>query len=963
MATPAVDSSSDHFLQLSSLPVVDLRLFSQSELTSLSLCSDPCFDFRRSDDVVDPKIDRSIFNESAGSRKQTYSRLRLARRPSDSSSAPGPRRRRPPGLLPDDDAAERRSNDHIVFFLRKLFAPSGDGIPEPTPPPSAGTRKANSDRSFAVYDNGSEILNRNGVVVDVPVATGRCEDPFAAEVRRRTEGLRTKEELIGFLEGFEGQWGSNRRKKRFVDAGVFCDVLPKGWRIMLSLKRRGGRAWLICRKYISPNGQQFESFKEVSSYLLSLFGPEGSSLERSAHIDKSSQLPTQSTAGLTFKDDIAKDAPVSYSVIPISSSAPMFSVSTKHENQVVLFNAEIQVKTQQWNTLECDKCKLTFNDKDLYVEHLSFHRKKPRKFELSKSISDGVIIRDGKYECQFCHKTFDERRRYNGHVGIHVKYYGKTLEALPDDTAERENNDKSSSALTPSASSEVDASISVEKDKMPDDTTEQENNDKSSSPLTPSASSEVDASVNIEKDKMPETSTATFNNELNSGSTYSKQPMDTAIVDSPKCSALEINQEMSSSKSVDEHELTNGSLLDPVKNSNAKMPETSTATFNDEIRSGSIYSEQDMDTAVVDNPKGSAFEITHEMSTSNSVDEHEITNGSLLDPVKNSNANDCKVELCLGIAAPLPTNEVTAICDLSGEKDLCLTSLFGETSELGNKRKRDLGNCSITHTSNKRTCAIETCPNDIFTSIVKEPMLCETATEKVCNHESSYALSDYEKICGTDQHVERILASNTKEPVLDKSEKSKTELESGISSSHPVSDEVVRAMVGSSGGENLLLNTVADTSSLLAQQSSFLSILDSDTGADKSSSASQKLEKVSDFEELRLDDIETTKFDFVTGQDSGSLSDTPMDLTYMVDFEQGLDNSIQFEWDSVLPKMVGGNQFTGVCGWCRVEFNLGNSNPEMYPDSVFAICPNCKAKSAGQFNALDNGFSMNSDQL
>lgn len=77
--------------------------------------------------------------------------------------------------------------------------------------------------------------------------------------------------------------------------------------------------------------------------------------------------------------------------------------------------------------------------------------------------------------------------------------------------------------------------------------------------------------------------------------------------------------------------------------------------------------------------------------------------------------------------------------------------------------------------------------------------------------------------------MERILASSTKEPVLDKSEKSRTELESGISSSHPVSDEVVRAMVGSNGGENLLQNVVADTSSLLAQQSSFLSILDSDT--------------------------------------------------------------------------------------------------------------------------------------
>lgn len=134
-------------------------------------------------------------------------------------------------------------------------------------------------------------------------------------------------------------------------------------------------------------------------------------------------------------------------------------------------------------------------------------------------------------------------------------------------------------------------------------------------------------------------------------------------------------------------------------------------------------------------------------------------------------------------------------------------------------------------------------------------------------------------------------------------------------------------------------------------------------GADKSRSASQKLEKLSDFEELRLDDIENTKFGFVTGQDSGSLSEAPMDLTYMVDFEQGLDSSIQFEWDMVLPKPVGSHQSTAVCSWCRVEFNLGDANPEMYSDSGCFLCPNCKAKGSGQLNLLDNGFSMNSHQL
>ncbi|KAJ7965721.1 Methyl-CpG-binding domain-containing protein 8 [Quillaja saponaria] len=95
MTSAAENSSSDnHHLHIESLPLIDLRLLSQSELYSLSLCSSSSsspLDRRCDDDVVIPKIDRSVFNESAGSRKQTFSRLRLAPRnsqmpPSSSSS-------------------------------------------------------------------------------------------------------------------------------------------------------------------------------------------------------------------------------------------------------------------------------------------------------------------------------------------------------------------------------------------------------------------------------------------------------------------------------------------------------------------------------------------------------------------------------------------------------------------------------------------------------------------------------------------------------------------------------------------------------------------------------------------------------------------------------------------------------------------------------------------------------------
>ncbi|KAG5076759.1 hypothetical protein JHK82_055454 [Glycine max] len=51
------------------------------------------------------------------------------------------------------------------------------------------------------------IVNPNGVVMDLH-QLANSQDPFAEELKRRTEGLHNKEELLGFLRDLPGQWGS-----------------------------------------------------------------------------------------------------------------------------------------------------------------------------------------------------------------------------------------------------------------------------------------------------------------------------------------------------------------------------------------------------------------------------------------------------------------------------------------------------------------------------------------------------------------------------------------------------------------------------------------------------------------------------------------------------------------------------------------------------------------------------------
>ena len=81
---------------------------------------------------------------------------------------------------------------------------------------------------------------------------------------------------------------------------------------------------------------------------------------------------------------------------------------------------------------QCHPCNVSFDVKDTYLQHLmSSHQRTTRKYRLGSSVGAGVIIRDGKYECQFCRKVFEERRRYLGHVGNHVRGAARSSEVSP----------------------------------------------------------------------------------------------------------------------------------------------------------------------------------------------------------------------------------------------------------------------------------------------------------------------------------------------------------------------------------------------------------------------------------------------------------------------------------------------------------------------------------------------------
>jgi hypothetical protein len=226
------------------LPVVDLRVLSQPDLDALAAASAHALAPRTCPDA-DPlpplKIDRAVFNESAGSRKQTFSRRRLAASPSSarhSSSA---------------QTSTGRKNDPegdlVAYHLRRLFVPDDPSLPPPPEPQTLALLQEPSPPPPPAPDPDRETTNAKGVSVDL-LGLAAMPEPYDAELHRRTAGMASGTDLQGFIDSLAGEWVSQKKRRKNVDASFFGDHLPRGWKLQLGLKRNSGSIWVRCFSYV-----------------------------------------------------------------------------------------------------------------------------------------------------------------------------------------------------------------------------------------------------------------------------------------------------------------------------------------------------------------------------------------------------------------------------------------------------------------------------------------------------------------------------------------------------------------------------------------------------------------------------------------------------------------------------------------------------------------------------------------
>nr|GMC89679.1 methyl-cpg-binding domain-containing protein 8 [Ipomoea batatas] len=551
---------------------VDLNRLAQAELLALSHCSASAFDARRTQDLVLPQIDRSLFNESAGSKRQTYSRLG---RHHHRTHLPG---RLPSASRTKPNSSSDPDNHAILHYLKYFFQnPNSDSPPPPPPkqpalaidqkvvsglPQTAGLpvhagdgkrkqgAKADGNGNRRLQENLElELVNKNGVVVDFAALENNGDEVYSEELRRRTVGLESEEEVLGFVRSLEGQWCSRRRKRKYVDASDFGDALPVGWKLLLALRRRDGHVWVYCRRFISPTGQQFLSCKEVAAFLRSHFMSLDANQfmdPRSSSIIQLNGSNSENNVGSFHGDDTGSRDLVVHSSLPSSTTETQ-------GNELCLMGIDNLPDVQVKDLFECYKCNLTFNDKGAYLEHLfSFHQQTTKRIRVGPSVGEGVIIKDGKYECQFCHKVFDERRSYNGHVGVHVRNNSKGSEGLFAVAAVQKSIDTPSQNVLPSTTSKMDALIEIAQNSISETATARPPDISTINPLPGTVNSEEVVTANTDQEMDPRTdpkevdlvdskAESNLDCDLNQHDKENMQIEDDGIVKSGETQVIEIN--------------------------------------------------------------------------------------------------------------------------------------------------------------------------------------------------------------------------------------------------------------------------------------------------------------------------------------------------------------------------------------------------------------------------------------
>lgn len=268
-------------------------------------------------------------------------------------------------------------------------------------------------------------MNPTGLAVDLG-RLAELVDPYGEEIRKRTEGLSLESELLGFMNGLEGQWGSRRRRRKFVDAAVFGDHLPCGWKLILGIKRKERAAWINCRRYVSPKGLQFASCKEVSNYFMSLLGYLGTKPTTVQSNVGVHELSADNSVGLNQQIDSTEEK---RSVVPATSVTLSIHSGDSQVHRQKSYKDETRIEAAK---KECKKCNLTFQNQSGYVQHqLSFHQRKAKRRRINKPVEMGVG-KDGKLETQECQRALEDKHGYFGCDVTDVRSHGQSPAELFD---------------------------------------------------------------------------------------------------------------------------------------------------------------------------------------------------------------------------------------------------------------------------------------------------------------------------------------------------------------------------------------------------------------------------------------------------------------------------------------------------------------------------------------------------
>ncbi|KAL0422389.1 UNVERIFIED_CONTAM: hypothetical protein Slati_3261800 [Sesamum latifolium] len=166
------------------------------------------------------------------------------------------------------------------------------------------------------------------------------------------------------------------------------------------------------------------SCKEAASFLKSYFGgADQQKDQKTCSIQQTYVSSFEKNAIPADKmDDVAHDV--------VAHSALGRSSSNVHENDDCLMGIENLPEVQVQDIFECFKCNLTFEEKNLYLQHLfSFHQKTTKS--------------------------------YNGHVGIHVRNSGKSSNELSTPVNVLKNAESPFQEAVPARSSKMDALIEI----------------------------------------------------------------------------------------------------------------------------------------------------------------------------------------------------------------------------------------------------------------------------------------------------------------------------------------------------------------------------------------------------------------------------------------------------------------------------------------------------------------------